>query len=130
MTIFLTCSFILWLLLNVAFFCTIKSSFLHTFFGFTTAPQCTCDRFLDSEDDQFKFAAAFDNRKAFTKSIHTEIKEWVAANIDSWREEKPDFFIIDLISDEFLPPKVVKEEGGASRRRRSSLSWHELIQKK
>jgi len=42
MTGFLIGLFLLWMLLNVAFFCTIDLSYLGTFFGTMTAPQYTC----------------------------------------------------------------------------------------
>ena len=70
---------------------------------------------------------AFGKRISYTKSIHGEIKEWVAANIDRWREENPEWFDIQLIPDEFLPPRVIIAEGGTSRKRRSSVSMRELV---
>ena len=126
-TIVLTCSFILWLLTNVAFFCTIDLTYLHTFWGTMTAPQFTCKRFKDASEDSVRFDAAFLNRKSYTKTINLEIKEWVAVNVDRWREENPEWFDIQRIPDEFLPPQVVVSEGGASRRRRSSVSLRELV---
>ena len=126
-TIVLTCSFVLWLLTNVAFFCTINLTYLHTFWGTMTGLQYTCKLFLDASEDSVRFMAAFHKRKSHTKSIHGEIKEWVAMNIDRWKKENPEWFDIRLIPDEFLPPRVVVAEGGASRRRRSSVSFKELV---
>jgi len=40
-TIFLVCSFALWVMLNIVFFCTIDLSYLGTFFGTMTALQYT-----------------------------------------------------------------------------------------
>ena len=126
-TIILSCSFGLWLLTNVAFFCTINLSYLHTFWGTMTGPQFTCQRFHVAPEDSLRFMVAFHKRKSYTKSIHGEIKEWVAVNVDRWREENPEWFDIERIPDEFLPPRVVVAEGGASRRRRSSVSLRELV---
>jgi len=64
----------------------------------------------------------------YTKSIEAEVKEWVAHNIDRWKEENPEWFKIDLIPDEFLPQAVLEAEGGANRkRRRSSVSLREIV---
>ena len=125
--IFLMCSFVLWLLTTVAFFYTIDSSYFYTFWGTMTAPQFACKSFKDASEDSVRFDKAFRTRTSFTKSIHGEVKEWVAANIDQWRDENPDWFDIKQIPDEFLPAAVVVEEGGACRRRRSSVSLRELV---
>ena len=125
--IVLACSFILWLLTNLAFFCTIDLSYMHTFWLLKTGPQYTCERFQGSSQDSERFKVVFHKRMSYTKSIHGEIEEWVAANIDRWREERPEWFDIERIPDEFLPPRVVLAEGGATGRRRSSASFKELF---
>ena len=125
--IVLACSFILWLLTNLAFFCTIDLSYMHTFWLLKTGPQYTCERFQGSSQDSERFKVVFHKRMSYTKSIHGEIKEWVAANIDQWREERPEWFDIERIPDEFLPPRVVLAEGGATGRRRSSIGLKELV---
>ena len=89
--------------------------------------QYSIHRFLTNPDDDYiRFDATFDNRINFTKPIHGEVKAWVAENIDRWRAEKPKWFEIDMIPDDFLPERVVIAEGGAQRRR-SSVSLRELI---
>jgi len=40
-------------------------------------------------------------------------------NIDRWKLEKPEWFKIDMIPDEFLPQTVLEVEGGAKRERKS-----------
>jgi len=119
--------FSLWLVLNFIFFCTIDLKFLNTFFGTKTAPQYTCELFLGSQLDSARFRTAFTKRSAYTTNIHDEVKQWVASNIDCWKEDKPDWFKIEMIPDAFLPPDVVEEEGGARRRRRSSVSIREIV---
>ena len=126
-TIVLTCSFVLWLLTSMAFFCTIDLSYLHTFWGTMTGPQYTCKRFQDASEDSIRFDSVFMNRMSYTKPLHGEIKEWVSANVDRWREENPEWFDVQRIPDEFLPASVLLAEGGASRRRRSSVSLRELV---
>ena len=125
MTGFLVVSFSAWLMLNVIFFCTIDLSYLNTFFGTKTAPQYTCELYLANKDDSQKFDAIFTNRIQYTKSIHGEVKEWVAENIDQWRRNQPDWFKIEMIPDEYLPKEVFEAEGGA-KRRRSSVSLREI----
>jgi len=126
MTGFLAVSFTAWLMLNIIFFCTIDLSYLGTFVGTKTASQYTCELYLTSKEDSHKFDTVFNTRIEFTKSIHGEVKEWVANNIDQWKREKPDWFNIELIPDELLPKYVFEEEGGA-KRRRSSVSLREMV---
>jgi len=126
MTGFLAVSFTAWLLSNIIFFCTIELSYLNTFFGSMTAAEYTCELYLTSKEDSQKFDAIFTNRIQFTKSIHGEVKEWVAANIDPWMRENSDWFNIEIIPDEFLPNYVFEAEGGA-KRRRSSVSLREIV---
>jgi len=127
MTGFLAVSFTAWLMLNIIFFCTIDLSYLNTFFGRKTAPQYTCELYLTGQDDFQKFDAIFTNRIQYTKTIHEKVKEWVAANIDKWKRDQPDWFKIEMIPDEFLPKEVLEAEGGAKRRRRSSVSLREMV---
>jgi len=125
-TVFVAVSFTAWLVSNIIFFCTIDLSYLNTFFGRKTAPQYTCELFFTSQDDFQKFDAIFTNRIQYTKSIHEEVKEWVAENIDQWRRNQPDWFNIEMIPDEYLPKEVFEAEGGA-KRRRSSVSLREMV---
>jgi len=126
MTGFLAISFAAWLVLNIIFFCTIDLSYLNTFFGTKTAPQYICELFLTSKEDHQRFRAVFKKRIQYTKSIHGEVKDWVAANIDKWKRRNPNWFKIEMIPDEFLPKDVLEAEGGA-KRRRSSVSLREMV---
>ena len=124
LTLFLVGSFVLWLVLNIAFFCTIDMSYLNSFIGTLTAPQYTCQLFQESETDPARFDAVFDNRISYIESIH--VKEWVKNNIDRWQEEAPSWFKIEKIPDEFLPVEVLVAEGGANRTR-STVSLREIV---
>ena len=115
-TLFLIGSFSAWFLLNIAFFCIIDISYLGTFFRTQTAPQYTCEWYLTNVEDSKRWDAVFENRLSYSKSIHGDIKVWVAANIDRWKEDRPAWFNIELIPDEFLTEAVI-EEGGKNRRR-------------
>ena len=113
-------------MLNVVFSCTIDTSYLDTFFGTKTAPQYVCEWFLETEEDFRRFDAIFHRRIAYSKAVHPKVKEWVAANIVRWQTEKPKWFKIGKIRNDFLPSAVLIAEGGA-RRRRSSLSLREIV---
>jgi len=126
MTVGLVGSFCLWLVLNLVFFCTIDMSYLNTFFGTKTAPQYTCELFMNATDDAMRWDAFVTNNIDYTKAIHPQAKEWVAANIGRWKREKPTWFNVEKIPDEFLPAEVFAAEGGAMRRR-SSVSIREVV---
>ena len=125
--IFLVCSFVLWLVLNILFLCTIDLSYMHTFFDLKTGPEYTVERYLTTTEDHIKFDAVFMNRLSFTKTIHEEVKTWIEKNFDRWRDDKPEWLKMELIDDEFLPARAIAAEGGANRRRRSSISFKELV---
>ena len=125
-TYFLICSFVLWLLMNIFFFSTIDLAYLNTFFGFETAPQCCVRGYREGRSDEERFAWVFGSRTSYSKPIHGEIRTWVTENIEAWRADKPKFFNVLMIPDEFLPAKVFREEGGA-KRRRSSVSLREIF---
>jgi len=101
-------------------------SYLGTFFGTTTASQYTCELFSTSEQDFQRLDAVFTNRLSYTNNEHEQVKVWVAANIDRWRADKPDWFKIKTIQDDLLPNDVVGAEGGKNRKR-STVSIREVI---
>ena len=126
LTLFLVDSFTLWLLLNIAFFCTIDLRYLGTFFGTKTAPQYTCDYFLTSTEDFQKWDAVFENRLIYITSIHKEVKTWVADSVARWKYFRPPFFKVEMIPDDLRPAEVLVAEGGATRRR-SNASSRDLV---
>jgi len=117
--LFFIFSFIAWLVPNVAFFCTIDLNYTSTFFSSQTAPQYTCELFETSRTDKSKFRAAFKNNRSFTKTIESEIQQWVSDNIERWRDEDYEWFKIEKIPDHMLPADVYEAEGGRGRRRSS-----------
>jgi len=126
-TIFLSCCFGFWLLLNVAFFCTINFSFIRTFFTRQTAPEYTCQYYLNAKEDYKRFDAVFENRIDYTTEIRSEVSEWVTANAQRWQDENTEFFVIEKVPDLFLPQATLDAAGGRRRRGRSSVSVRELI---
>ena len=75
----------------------------------------------------------FGNRASYTKSVHEEVKAWVALNINTWIEEKPEWFDINLIFDGMIPDDILAsaEVGHIKNRRKqkraNSLSVHEIM---
>jgi len=124
--ILLLVSFGTWLMLNGLFFASIERNFWRTFFTRKTAPKYTVELFRTSENDFSKFDAAFDNRLSYIAECEEEVREWLRENIDRFQLEQPEWWKIEMVPDEFLPPEVIEAEGGARRRRRSSL---ELVRK-
>jgi len=121
-TVFLTGSLVVWVLLNIAFFCTIDLTNIHTFLSTKTSTQYTCGLFnMSGVEDSQRYDAVFSNRIQYTKNIHSDVKKWVARNIDTWRIEQPAWFNAEVIPDHFLPKTVYEAEGGVNRRRRSSF---------
>jgi len=110
-TLILVGSYGAWLLLNIAFFCTIDLSYLGTFFGTKTAPQYTCEVFLEGTDDAQKFSTAFETKLHFMKAVNSEVREWIAANIDRWKDEKLSWFQVEIIPDDLLPKAVTGTVG-------------------
>ena len=124
----LICSFVVWLMLNVAFFCTIDLSYIFTFFSTERGHTWVVRRFKEEgAKESQKFDILFDNNLDYSKPVHGEAKEWIAANIDRWRADQPEWFIVEMIPDEFLPKEVFEAEGGAKRRKRSSVSLREIV---
>jgi len=117
---------LLWAVLIIAFFCNIDLSYLGTFFGTKTAPQHTCDNFFLVPDDASRFFNVFLNNLKHTRAIRPQVKQWVAENIERWKREGEEWFVIGFIPDDFLPGEVLEAEGGA-KRRRSSVSLREIV---
>jgi len=77
LTLFLIGSLVAWILLNLAFLGSIDLKYIHTFFTTSTAPQYTYELYLSSKTDETKFSAIFKKRINYTKSIHSEVREWI-----------------------------------------------------
>ena len=81
---FLVVNLAVWLILNIIFFCSIDLGYMHTFTSTVTAPQYNCELFLTAEEDSTKFKAAFKKHLSYTKNIKSDVKEWVANNVERW----------------------------------------------
>ena len=125
MQILLLGSFGVWLFLNGLFFCSIDRSFMHTFFGTKTGPEYIVELFRTSTIDSAKFRAAFSKRRSYINEIEDEVREWLRENIGRFQLEKPEWWNIEIVGDEFLPQQVRLAEGG-SRRRKSLVKQFTL----
>jgi len=66
----LICSFVVWLMLNVAFFCTIDLSYIFTFFSIETGPTCVVRRFEEEGAKDFqKFDVIFDTNLNYSEEL-------------------------------------------------------------
>jgi len=92
-----------------------------------TGPQYVCQLYLTSDTDEQKFYYSFNKHLSYTKEIHEEMRAWVKLNIVRWKEERPKWFVIEMIPDDFLPQEVFEEEGEAKRRRSAGASVREMI---
>jgi len=92
----------------------ISIKYLGTFFSLTTSKITIVDRFQTSQLENVKFGAAFGSRMEYKSDIKEEVKEWVAENIVRWKVEKPPWFKIERIPDDFLPDEVFEAEGGGT----------------
>jgi len=91
-----------------------------------TGPQYACQLFETEDNDAEKYSTVFETRIAYTKNILERVKDWVAANIDRWTVDKPDWFKIEMIPDNLLPDNVFEAEGGHNRKR-ITASIREMI---
>jgi len=119
-TVYLVTSLALWVMMSIAFFCTIDLNFIVTFFDTRTGPLYTCEMFLNSEEDFIKYDAVFTNRLKYTTAVHGEVKDWVKENVERWQTDKLEWFQIELVDNEFLPQNVLEAEGGTLRKRKNS----------
>jgi len=85
-----------------------------------TGPEYSIELYETGEEDYQKYDAIFTVRNSHTTAIHKEVKDWVAANIERWKDERPAWFNIEEIDDIFLSKDVLEAAGGVSRRRSSA----------
>ena len=118
---FLVGSISLWAALNFALFATIDLSYIRTFFEIKTQNQHWHSTFVLNESEQGKFSI-FAAREAIRKQFKDEIKSWVDQRIDNWMEERPSWFDLVKVPEEYLPERILKATGGEYRRRKSSIT--------
>ena len=81
---------------------------------------------LDEHIGSYEVGRSVRKQHGIQEVDNGEVKEWVAANIERFRRDKPEWFKVEKIPDEYLPVEVLVAEGGA-KRRRSSVSIREVI---
>jgi len=69
------CSFALWVVTNIAFFCTIDLKYANTFFGMKTASQYTVELYKTAANDGQRFDAIFSNRIQYVASQARRARE-------------------------------------------------------
>ena len=113
--------------MTVMFLRLIKDGYGHTFYGIKTASEYTVELFQKAKSDELKFDAVFTNHLSFTSKIHGDVKVWLETTVVKLEEEKPAWWDIEIVPDDFLPTVLVEEKGGKARPRRNSLTGKERM---
>ena len=93
----------------------------HTIWSWTTGRQCVHDYFIKGKDDELKFEIFGCNLLLWEREIGEEVKTWLAEGWGRWKEEKPPWFKIEMVPDQFVPA-VELQQLGFNRKRRGSAA--------
>jgi hypothetical protein len=74
------------------FLLSTERKYFGTFVSLQRGKDLAVQRFRDSADDASKADSIFTNSKHYWELIEEEVKAWVEANWDRWKEEKPKWF--------------------------------------
>ncbi|GMI30812.1 hypothetical protein TeGR_g7222 [Tetraparma gracilis] len=104
----------------------------HTLWSWTSGRQCVHDYFYKGKDDEAKFLVFKRNLLLWENDIGDEVKAWLAENWARWKEEKPEWFQVELAPDRFIPAEELEQLGHNRKRRGSAAgsvrdSFRELI---
>ncbi|GMI19044.1 hypothetical protein TeGR_g4044 [Tetraparma gracilis] len=93
----------------------------HTLWSSTSGRQCVHDYFYKGKDEESKFWIFNRNLLLWENDIGEEVKLWVGENWARWKEEKPVWFKVEMVPDQFIPA-VELEQLGHNRKRRGSAA--------
>jgi hypothetical protein len=94
----------------------------HTLWSWTTGRQRVQDFFLKGKDDEAKFGIFSRSLLLWESDIGEEVKAWTAGNWMRWKEEKPAWFKVEMVPDQFVPAAELEQLGYNRRRRGSAAS--------
>ena len=100
----------------------IVPEYMETFLSKQTGWERAERMFLDNEEDE-KRALIFKKNTVMWSRIKEDVKAWTMTNWETWDEEKPEWFTLEVIAripDEFIPPRFLAKLGGARERRGSA----------
>jgi hypothetical protein len=93
----------------------------HTLWSQTSGRQCVHDYFLREKDEEVQFTEIFrSNLLLWENDIGEEVKAWLAENWGRWKEEKPAWFKVEVVPDNFLPAGELQQLGFNRARRGSA----------
>jgi hypothetical protein len=93
----------------------------HTIWSGTSGRQCAQDYFLKGDSDEGKFDIFRRNLLLWENEIGGEVKAWTAENWARWKDEKPEWFKVERVPDQFIPAAEL-EQLGFNRKRRGSAA--------
>jgi hypothetical protein len=93
----------------------------HTLWSTATGREVVQDYFLKGESDEARFGIFRRNLLLWEADIGQHVKAWVGENFERWQEEKPEWFRVEKIHDQFLPAGAL-EQLGSNRKRRGSAA--------
>ena len=105
----------------VIFLLLINRTYWWTFFSFLTGKQFVVANYHEAETDEMRFVI-FGHHRSFYRAIELELREFLIANWDKWKDEKPEWFDALAISGvpvDMLPPVVLQKLGGVDGARES-----------
>jgi hypothetical protein len=83
----------------------------HTLWSWTSGRQCVQDYFHEGQGDEAKFNVFGCNLLLWESDIGDEVRAWTAENWARWKEEKPAWFKIEVVPDQFVPAAELEQLG-------------------
>jgi hypothetical protein len=93
----------------------------YTLWSWTSGRQLVHDYFLKGNDDQMKFKIFGCNRLLWESDIGEEAKVWMWENWARLKEEKPPWFKMERVPDEYIPAGELEQLGHNRKRRGSAV---------
>jgi hypothetical protein len=113
----------LWNVLFVFFLFNIcVPEFRSTFWSTKTGVQVSLEHLDESKEDSYRIHI-FDKNREHWREFEGDVMKWTLANWERWTDEQPEWFkaeVIELVPDEFIPPRFLRGLGGVNRQRRGS----------
>ncbi|GMI21069.1 hypothetical protein TeGR_g6741 [Tetraparma gracilis] len=92
-----------------------------TLWSWASGRQVAQDYFLKSDEDEDKFEIFGCNLLLWESDIGGEVRTWTTENWERWKEEKPQWFTVELVPDHFLPAAELEQLGHNRKRRGSAV---------
>jgi hypothetical protein len=93
----------------------------HTLWTWTSGRECVHDYFLKGRDEEVKFSIYGCNLLLWESDIGEQVRVWTAENWARWKEEKPVWFKVEVVPDQFVPAAELENLGHNRKRRGSAV---------